>query len=69
MVKVWGKGSRERIVFVGNTETLAILREYERARARDINQSGWFFTNRFSNRLSEQSVRDMVKVGFEEGFL
>ncbi|MDR1271857.1 MAG: tyrosine-type recombinase/integrase, partial [Clostridiales Family XIII bacterium] len=61
MVKVWGKGSRERIVFVGNAEVLAVLREYERAQARDTKQSGWFFTNRFGNRLSEQSVRDMVK--------
>lgn len=61
VIKIWGKGSRERIIYIGNQETLFALRQYEKAFRNNIEKSGWFFINRFGNRLSEQSVRDMIK--------
>lgn len=60
IVKVWGKGARERIVFISNTETLSILKKYKNAYGNDIIQTGWFFINRYGQRLTEQSVRHMV---------
>lgn len=60
-VKVQGKGSRERIIFISNPDTLTALRTYQKAYAQRISESGWFFVNRLGGRLSEQSVRGMIK--------
>ena len=60
-IRILGKGSRERMVYVGNTESLAILKQYEKAFAPMIEATSWFFINRLGKRLSEQSVRNMVK--------
>lgn len=59
-VKVWGKGARERIVYVVNPEALAILKQYKKCNGEAIAKTGWFFINRFGNRLTEQSVRAML---------
>ena len=59
-VKVWGKGAKERIVFISNVEALAALRQYESAFSRQIKSTGWFFINRLGKRLMEQSVREMI---------
>ncbi|WP_312279336.1 tyrosine-type recombinase/integrase [Oscillibacter sp.] len=61
-VKVQGKGARERIVFISNIDTLSALRTYQKAYAKSITQTGWFFVNRLEHRLSEQSVRNMIKM-------
>ena len=68
-VKVNGKGSRERIVFVANTETLSILREYSKSFKSEISGSGYFFVNRFGQKLSEQSVRSMITLYAEKAKL
>ena len=60
-VKVVGKGARERIVFITNSEVLHALRLYKKMFLQQINSTGWFFVNRLGNKLSEQSVREMVK--------
>jgi len=60
-VKVWGKGARERIVFISNQETLDALRKYKAAFLCEIENTGWFFINRFGNKLTEQSVRNVIK--------
>ena len=60
-VKVYGKGARERIIFISNHETLAALRKYKAAFLCEIKGTGWFFLNRFGSKLSEQSVRDMIQ--------
>jgi integrase/recombinase XerD len=59
-VKVQGKGARERIVFIGNLETLSLLRKYRATFSNQIAQAGYFFINRLGRKLSEQSVRDML---------
>ena len=55
-----GKGSKERLIQVGNPEVINVLQNYAAAFAEEIKKSGWFFTNRLGNRLSEQSVRYMI---------
>jgi len=57
-----GKGNKERIIQVCNTESLAILNEYYCAFKERIQLSnGYFFVNRLNKRLSEQSIRYTVK--------
>jgi integrase/recombinase XerD len=60
-VRVQGKGARERIIFISNPDTLSALRSYQKFYTKEISESGWFFVNRLGNRLSEQSVRGIIK--------
>ncbi len=57
-IKIFGKGSRERIVHIANEDVLNSLKRY--TNALPINKNGFFFINRLGNRLSEQSVRYMI---------
>lgn len=59
-LKIFGKGSKERILTIGNQDVLNILTRYENLYYQDIEKSGYFFVNRFSKRLSEQSVRILL---------
>jgi len=58
---IMGKGAKERVLQIGNQEVLSILRNYAEANAVQICKSGCFFVNRFSSRISEQSVRFLIK--------
>jgi len=59
-VKVYGKGARERMVFIANRDVLRALREYRALFIEQINITGYFFINKLGKRLSEQSVRTMI---------
>lgn len=59
-VKIFGKGARERMIQIGNSQVLAVLQEYHRVCQTQIGQTGWFFLNRLGNRLSDQSVRRII---------
>ena len=50
-----GKGSKERILQIGNEDVKEILSEYYTAF-----KTGWFFINRLHKRYSEESVRNMI---------
>jgi Site-specific recombinase XerD len=58
-IKILGKGSKERIIQIGNKEVINALVQYIDA-FKDNPFSGYFFINRFNSRLSEQSVRNMI---------
>jgi integrase/recombinase XerD len=61
-IKVRGKGNKERIIQVCNKESLRALKIYHRLFLDKIKDcDGYFFVNRFNNRLSEQSIRFLVK--------
>jgi integrase/recombinase XerD len=60
-IRVQGKGAKERLIFISNPETLSSLRAYQKSYIKKISESGWFFVNRLGNRLSEQSVRGIIK--------
>lgn len=59
-VKIYGKGSKERIIQIGNPDVLSALQAYYDAHFYQIHKCGWFFVNRLGNQLSDQSVRNMI---------
>lgn len=59
-IVIFGKGSKERMIQIGNEDVRMILLEYYTAFKSDIASSGWFFVNRLHQRYSEQSARDMI---------
>lgn len=61
-LKILGKGNKERIIHICNAETLEILRNYRHSYFDRINLSGgYFLVNRINKRLSDQSIRGIVK--------
>ena len=56
---VYGKGSKERIIPIGNNKVLQLLQEYEKEFGKEI--KGNFFVNRYGEPLSTQSVRLMLR--------
>lgn len=61
LIRIMGKGGKERCVQIGDTSVLALLNRYYSANEPAIRQSGYFFVNRRGNRYSEQSIRNMMK--------
>lgn len=59
-IKIYGKGSKERIVQLGNEDVLLSLQKYKKAFSVAESGDSFFFINRLGNRLSEQSVRFMI---------
>ncbi len=59
-VLIYGKGSKERKIQLGNDNVISILHEYQEECHDDIQACGYFFVNRLKRRLSEQSVREMI---------
>ncbi len=60
-IRIYGKGSKERLIQLGNSEVIMALMDYESAFADAIMEAGFFFVNRLKHRLSEQSVRFMIR--------
>ena len=54
----WGKGSKERLIQICNTNVRRLIDEYTISLKSEENS--YFFVNRLNNRLSEQSVRNMI---------
>lgn len=61
MIKIMGKGGKERYVQVGNDDVLCILRKYYKKYKMQIEESGTFFVNRLGKRFTEQSIRNMLR--------
>ncbi len=59
-VRIYGKGSKERILQVGNPDVLSALKLYYETFQDDIEICGYFFVNRLCHKLSDQSVRFMI---------
>lgn len=60
-VRILGKGSKERIIQIENHDVLSILQQYKTIFVAEIKPDGFFFLNNRNNRLSEQSVRIIIK--------
>jgi integrase/recombinase XerD len=60
-IKIYGKGARERIIQIENRDVIKALLNYEGAFFNSITSIGYFFINKRNNRISEQSVRLMIK--------
>lgn len=61
MIKVMGKGSKERKIKIGQVEVLKIIRLYYRYHRDLIHPECSFFVNRLALPVSTQSVRLMIK--------
>lgn len=61
-ITIKGKGNKERIIQVCNTEALRALKNYQILFDDRIKNSGGFFlVNRLGKKLSDQSIRTVVK--------
>lgn len=60
-MKIYGKGAKERIIPIYNKDTIFALKIYEKLFYKEICNSDYFFVNKRKNRLSSQSVRNMIK--------
>jgi len=60
-VNVFGKGNKERVIYISNDEVKEALGKY--AEVFDISNSEeeYFFVNRLGRRISEQSIRYSVR--------
>lgn len=70
-IKIFGKGSKERIIQIENSDVLKALNSYYETFSDDISKSGFFFVNKLHKRLTEQSVRAMINkhaeaIGYEK---
>lgn len=60
IIKIYGKGSKERLIQICNHNVQELLQKYIKERAQDISNNDYLLINRLHNRLSEQSVRNMI---------
>ena len=56
-----GKGRKERLVSIANPEVLSLLNRYLDIRQRFCPTSPYLFVNRMGRRLSEESVRGVIR--------
>lgn len=59
-IRIYGKGSKERILQIGNKHVLDSLQYYYNLYADDLKDFPYFFINKLGKRLSEQSVRTLI---------
>lgn len=61
-VNIKGKGNKERIVLISNNDSLQILTKYKQTfKEKIVAINNFFFINRLAKRLSDQSIRGIVK--------
>ena len=60
-IKVFGKGGKERIIQICDSEIKAALRKYKKLYDGDIKEDGRFFINRLRQPISTQSIRLMLR--------
>lgn len=60
-LKIIGKGDKQRTIHICNLEVKNAIKEYETLFAEKLKKNEYFFLNRFNTKLSEQSVRFMIK--------
>ena len=61
IIRIMGKGGKERYIQVAVPDILDILRKYYKENENAIRQSGFFFVNGRGGRFTEQSIRLMLK--------
>lgn len=59
VIRIHGKGAKERMIQIGNNDVLSILRQYAYSVTRT--EQSPFFVNRRGFRISEQSVRLILR--------
>lgn len=59
-ILIYGKGSKERCMHIGNDKVLSVLSEYKHEYSNEIQNCKHFFANQSGRFLSDQSVRRMI---------
>lgn len=60
-IRIFGKGSKERMIQLGNKDVIMLLEKYENEYKTEINKSGYFFVNSNATPISDQAIRRMIK--------
>lgn len=61
-VSIRGKGDKERVIQICNRETIDLLKHYYKLYKQSIEKAGnYFLVNRLGSKLSDQSIRAIVK--------
>lgn len=61
-VIIKGKGDKERIIQICNADTINILKKYKNLLCNRVETTnGYFLINRLNKKLSDQSIRNIVK--------
>lgn len=61
-IVIKGKGNKERIIHICGAEPIKVLKKYYADYNEKIKKAGgYFLVNRFNKRLSDQSIRSIVK--------
>ena len=59
-LKIFGKGSKERILYIGNETVVEFCKKYKQLN-ENVDENDYFFLNRFGKQISDQSVRIFLK--------
>lgn len=59
-ILIYGKGSKERKIQIGNDDVLQILQEYRKDFINEIQRCDHFFANQNGTALSDQAIRRMI---------
>lgn len=60
-VLIYGKGSKERLLQIGNEDVIKVLQEYREEYQKEIQTCGHFFAAQSGTPLSDQAVRRMIR--------
>ena len=61
IIKIKGKGDKERIIQICDNEVRKVLKEYFELFSEQIKKTRYFLINRLNKKISEQSIRLMIK--------
>ena len=61
MIKINGKGAKERVIPIYHPRLIDDLTLYEKLFIEDLNNFEYFFINKRKNKISSQSVANMIK--------
>lgn len=59
-VLIYGKGSKERRIQIGNDDVIKVLKEYCEEYQKEIQNCQHFFANQAGRALSDQAVRRLI---------
>lgn len=60
-IRIYGKGSKERMIQIGNSDVIKMLKKYTVEYMSEINKCGYFFVNPNATSISDQAIRRMIK--------
>ncbi len=59
-IKIYGKGSKERIIPIFDKNIWKMIKEYNQLFLKQSNSNEYFLLNKLGNKLSDQSIRNML---------